>query len=151
MLDPKIIWSGTVKASWQIPGRTGYMWNSSSKPSPSWFSGYHLDHSCTDSHKRQGLFFSFLSFSFPFWPYPWHMEVPRLGSNRSCSRQPIPEPQQCRIQATSVTFTTAHGNAGSLAYWARSWIKPVYSWKLVGFVNCWATTGTPRQCLFYQI
>ena len=42
-----------------------------------------------------------------------HMEVPRLGSNRSCSRQPTPELQQHGIQALSVTHTTAHGNARS--------------------------------------
>ena len=28
---------------------------------------------------------------------PWQMEVPRLGSNRSCSCQPTPQSQQCRI------------------------------------------------------
>jgi len=30
-------------------------------------------------------------------PHPWHMEVPRLGSNRSCSHQSTPQPWQCRI------------------------------------------------------
>ena len=38
----------------------------------------------------------------------WQM----LGLNQSCSLQPMPQPQQqqLRIQATSVTYTTAHGN-----------------------------------------
>ena len=27
-------------------------------------------------------------------PYPWHMEVPRLGSNQSYSCWPTPQPQQ---------------------------------------------------------
>ena len=40
---------------------------------------------------------------------------------------PIPQPQQCRIQATSVTYTTAHGNAGSLIHWARPGIEPASS------------------------
>ena len=31
-------------------------------------------------------------------------------SNQNCSCQPTPQPQQHRIQATSVTYTTAHGN-----------------------------------------
>ena len=44
------------------------------------------------------------------------MEVPRLGLNRSCSLQPTPEPQQRQIQAASVTYTTAHGNAASLTH-----------------------------------
>ena len=30
-------------------------------------------------------------------PHLWHMEVPRLGSNGSCSCQPMPQPQQLRI------------------------------------------------------
>ena len=35
-----------------------------------------------------------------------HMEVPRLGSNQSCS--PWPMPQQRGTQAETVTYTTAH-------------------------------------------
>ena len=34
-----------------------------------------------------------------------------------CSCQPTPQPQQCHIWATSETYTTAHGNAGSLPHW----------------------------------
>ena len=61
-------------------------------------------------------------------PYPLHMEVPRLGSNWSCSRQPTPQPQQRRgIPATSATYTTAHGNAGSLTHCGRPGIEPVTS------------------------
>ena len=44
------------------------------------------------------------------------MEVPRLGSNRSYSCQPTPQLQQRAIQAESVTYTAAHGNAGSLTH-----------------------------------
>uniref|UniRef100_A0A8D1J5D2 Cell wall biosis 43 C-terminal homolog n=1 Tax=Sus scrofa TaxID=9823 RepID=A0A8D1J5D2_PIG len=36
--------------------------------------------------------------------------------NDDCSRQPTPEPQQLGIRATSATYTTAHGNVGSLIY-----------------------------------
>ena len=81
-----------------------------------------------------------------FWGglLPRHMEVPRLRSNRSCSCQPTPQPQQQGIQAVSSTYTTAHGNARSLSRWARPGIKPPSSWMLVGFVNHWATAGTPR-------
>ena len=43
-----------------------------------------------------------------------HMEVPRLEPNQSCSCQPTPQPKQRRTQAASATFTTAHGNPGSL-------------------------------------
>ena len=40
-------------------------------------------------------------------PYPWYMEVPRLGSNQSCSFWPTTQPQQCQIWAASVTYTTS--------------------------------------------
>ena len=59
--------------------------------------------------------------------YPQHMEVPRLGVKSE------PQPQQHRIRAASVTYTTAYGNIGSLTHWARPGIK--LSW--IRF--CWAT------------
>ena len=65
------------------------------------------------------------------------------GSNWSCSHQPMPEPQQRGIQATSVTYTTAHGNAGSLTHRARPRIEPATPLFLVGLVNHCATMGTP--------
>ena len=46
-----------------------------------------------------------------------------------------PEPQQCGIQAASATYTTAHGNAGSLTHWARPGIESEISWFLVGFIS----------------
>ena len=66
------------------------------------------------------------------------MEVPRLGE-WSYSCWPVTEPQQCQIQASSVTYTTVHGNArSSLTHWARpgietssSWILTTSSWTLV--------------------
>ena len=69
---------------------------------------------CTFLHSHEhnlGLFF--LSF---LWPHLQHMEIPRLGSNRKCSHWPTPEPQQHGIGATSATYTTAQGNAGSLTH-----------------------------------
>ena len=38
--------------------------------------------------------------SYSRWPTPW----------------PTPQPHQCQIRATSVTYTTAHGNTGSLTH-----------------------------------
>ena len=38
------------------------------------------------------------------------------GSDRSCCHWPKLEPQQCQIQAVSVTHITAHDNAGSLTH-----------------------------------
>ena len=76
-----------------------------------------------------------------FWflgPNPWHMKVPRCpgwGSNRSYSCWPAPQPQPCQIQATSVTYSTAHVNVRSLAHWARPGIEPATSWFLVRFTS----------------
>ena len=64
-------------------------------------------------------FFPFFLFFFsPFLgPLLWHMEVPRLGVQLSCSHRPGPEAQQRGIQeAMSATYTTAHINAGSLTH-----------------------------------
>ena len=41
---------------------------------------------------------------------------PGQGSNWSCSRWPMTQPQQQGIQASSVSYITAHGNAGSLTH-----------------------------------
>ena len=57
----------------------------------------------------------------------------------------MPKPQQCGIRATSVTYTTAHRNAGSLTHWARPGIEPATFWFLVGFVNHCATMGSPSM------
>ena len=73
---------------------------------------------------------------------------PGYGSNWSCSRQPTPQPQQLGIRAVSATYTTAHGNAGSLTHWGRPGMELATSWFLVGFVNNWATAGTPTVHLF---
>ena len=56
----------------------------------------------------------------------------------------MPEPQQCGIRAASATYTTAHGNAGSLTHGARPGIEPTTSLFLVGFANHCTTTGTPN-------
>ena len=41
---------------------------------------------------------------------------PGQGSNQSCCCRPMPEPQQHQIRVASVTYTTAHGNVGSLTH-----------------------------------
>ena len=74
---------------------------------------------------REGKFF--VLFCFVFWSFvfllllllslgllPRHMEVPRLGVESELYHRPTPEPQQGGIRAASATYTTAHGNAGSL-------------------------------------
>ena len=80
----------------------------------------------------RGFFWFFLFFCF-LGPHPRHMEVPWLGVNQSCSYRSKPQPQQHGIQATSSTYTTAHGNARYLT-WARPGIKPPSSLILVRHV-----------------
>ena len=63
----------------------------------------------------------------------------------------MPESQQLGIRALSATHTTAHGNARSSTHWARPGIEPATPWFLVGFINHWATTGTPSVILFRQV
>ena len=84
-------------------------------------------------------FCHFLGHSHNTWRFPGQ------GSNRSCSHQPTPEPQQLGIQAASATYTTAHGNARSPTHWARPGTEPATSWFLVRF-HC-TTTGTPLSPL----
>ena len=63
------------------------------------------------------LFICFLFFC--LFAISWAATVAYGGSQargqiRSCSRGPTPGPQQHGIRAASATYTTAHGNAGSL-------------------------------------
>ena len=43
--------------------------------------------------------------------------------------------QQGRVQAASLTYFTAHGNAGYLTHWARPEIESTSSWVIVGFIT----------------
>ena len=84
-------------------------------------------------HTDTILYFYFIFFF--LGPHLKHMDVPRLGVESSCSCWPIPQPQQCGIQAASANYTTAHVNAGSFIHWVGPEIKPTSSWILGGFVT----------------
>ena len=61
----------------------------------------------------------------------------------------MPQPQQRRIRAASVTYTTAHGNTGSPTQSARPGIEPASSQILVGFISAvpwWELQGWLRNC-----
>ena len=47
----------------------------------------------------------------------------------------MPQPQQCMMQAVSVTYTTAPSKARSPTHWARPGIEPASTCILVGFVS----------------
>ena len=63
----------------------------------------------------------------------------------------LPQLQQHQIWAVSETYTTAHGNTGSLTHWEGPRIKSASSWLLVGFVNHYAMMGTPRSLISSSI
>ena len=101
-----------------------------------------LCHSGNSRSGRGGGLFFVLSFVL-LGPHPWHMEVPSLGVNRSCSCQPTPQPQPGQSKATCATYTRAHSNAGSLTRWLRPGIKPTTSWFLVRCISAVPPRGLP--------
>ena len=50
-----------------------------------------------------------------------------------------------QIRAVSATYTTAHGNTGSLTPWVSPGFESTSSWIPVRFVNQKATMGTPLE------
>ena len=57
----------------------------------------------------------------------------------------MPQPQQHPIRATSVTYTPACGNTGSLTHWVRPGIEPAFSSRLCQVLNQLIHSG---NCLF---
>ena len=103
--------------------------------------------------KPWSITFIFYVFTYFFMAAPAaHESSQARGVNRSCSYScwPMPQPHQWQIRATSVTYTTACGNTGSLTHWVRPGIKPTWSWIPIRFVTLWATrTGTPLKQYFH--
>ena len=54
------------------------------------------------------------------------------------------------VRAIAAGLHQSHSNAGSLIHWASPGTEPTFSWMLVGFVNCWATMGTPISGILTQ-
>ena len=84
-----------------------------------------------NSFKADSPSFSlFILFYFIFLSFCLFRAIPTAygGSHArgliSCSLRPTPQPHQCRIQAASATYTTAHVNAGSLTHWVWPGIEP---------------------------
>jgi len=68
--------------------------------------GANIDKSVLNNHVQV---FCFVLFSFLFFlsSYLRHMEVPRLGVDLELQLKPTPQPRQCKIWASSVTYTAA--------------------------------------------
>ena len=77
-----------------------------------------------------GPFTYFILLIFFFFFYSCTSSIRKFlgwGSNRSCSCQPPPQPQQHWIQDASVTHAAAYGNTEALTQWARPGIEPACS------------------------
>ena len=79
------------------------------------------------------LFSSFQSHTHGIWKFPGQ-------GSWSCCCRPTPETQQRHIRTLSVTYTTAHSNAGSSTHCVRPGIELQTSWFIVRFVS-----NEPRQ------
>ena len=69
----------------------------------------------------------------------------------SYSCQPVPQPQQHGIQAVSVTYTTTHGNAGSLTQGERPGVRCASLWILVRFTSTVPQGELPQIQDFQEI
>ena len=99
------------------------------------------------------LFVYSFHFSFFFFftqLYLQHKDIPRLGSNQSCSFRPMSQPWQHQVWATSATYASVCGNAGSLTHWAKPRIEPKSSqrWHLV--LNHLSHNGNSSSCLLVE-
>ena len=86
--------------------------------------------------KNLHTFFFFFFFFFCFLgPHPRHTEVPRLGVESELHLLAYTTAPATSDPSSSVNYTTARGNAGSLTHWARPGIESETSWLLVGFIS----------------
>ena len=79
------------------------------------------------------FFFFFLVIFFRATPVAYGGSLAR-GSNWSLSCWPRPQPQH-QVWAASVTYTTDHGNLGSLTHWVMPGSEHPTSWFLVRFAS----------------
>ena len=84
------------------------------------------------SSRDQGFFALFFILLIYLMPHVQHTKVPRLGVKSELQLTAYTTATATQDQAASATYTTAHGNAGSLTHWTRPGIKPTSLWILVG-------------------
>ena len=89
------------------------------------------------------LFFLFLFLFCFLGMHLWHVEIPRWGVKLEFQLPAYATAKKHGIWVKSVTYTTAHGNTGSLTHWTRPGIESTSSWIQAGFLTCSATMGTP--------
>ena len=95
--------------------------------------------------KKQCFFVCLFVFSFSvsgricsIWNFPcWGL----IGAAAAS----LSQPKQCQIRATSLTYATACGNAGSLTHWGRPRIEPVSSRTLCQVFNILSHNGISKK------
>ena len=78
------------------------------------------------------------------------MEILRLGGELELQLQPVPQPQQHGIWATSATYAIAWGNAGSLTLSARSGINSASSQRQCQILNLLSHNGNSENSWFLK-
>ena len=108
---------------------------------------------CSNSGEITSIFFSFLFFFFVFCRFRAASMTQAYGGSQArgliratYSCWSTPQPQQHHIRAAYSTYTTAHGNTGSLTHWVRPGIEPAISWFLVGFISAAPRRELPIFC-----
>ena len=91
----------------------------------------------TRSYRHQDFSFCFLG------PLPWYMDVPMVGIQLE-----LQVPSYTTVTVTSDPshvwdYPIAEGQTRSLTHWVRPEMESASSWILVGYVTCWAMSGTP--------
>ena len=91
------------------------------------------------------LSISLFFFFFFLFPYATHVAACVAYAASQARGQGVNlqlQPQQHRIWATSVTYTTALGNTGYLTHWARPGMEPASSWTAWTSFLPWASLST---------
>ena len=86
------------------------------------------------------LFFSAIP-----WAYGYSQTRGGIGAAAAC----LHHSHSYARSKSCLSYTTAHGKAGSLTQWGRPGIEPSSSWILVGFVTHWDTMVTLLFFILY--
>ena len=81
-----------------------------------WLSSGVILHGCKKIFPAQSDTSFFVVVCFFFFLIVFYRAAPAAHGGSQARNQPTPEPQQHRIRASSATYTTVHGNGGSLTH-----------------------------------
>ena len=92
-----------------------------------------------------------LHFLFLFRAHLRHMEVSKLEVKSELQLPPTPRPQEHRIRAMPVTYTTAHSSARSRTHWARPGIGTLILMDTSQICFHCVPMGTPCNLHFWPL